>query len=97
MIATRDIEGKREALSTAFPWPVQNPKPLDAMLSDAIDAVASASSQGYITEAEAEVLFREILAAWASQSIMELVDPVLLENSSALETASDVKSLLHLV
>lgn len=71
MIAAGDIEGKREDLSMVFPWLVRDPKPLDEMMGDAIDAVVSASSQGHITEVEAEVLLSEILAAWASQSIME--------------------------
>lgn len=97
MIATRDTEERREALSMAFPWLGQNPKPLDAMLSEAIDAVNSASIQGYITETEADLLRREILAAWASQSIEELVDSVLLENPSTWDPASDLRSLLRLV
>ena len=75
MLAQIDIE-KREDLVRVFPWLARNPKPLDEMMGDALNAVASASRQGYITEAEAEVLFQEILAAWVSRQTMDLVSPM---------------------
>ena len=81
MLAPTDID-KREDLAEVFPWLALSPKPFDEMAGDALDAVASASSQGYITEAEAEVLFREILAAWVSRQTMDLVSP-LFENMSS--------------
>lgn len=97
VLAAGDIEGKLGDLSMVFPWLVRDPKPLDEIMSDAIDAVVSASSQGHITEVEAEFLLREILAAWASQSIMEMVDSALQENTSGLGPPSAVRGLLSRV
>ena len=75
MLAPVEIE-KSEDLARVFPGLAKNTKPLDEMMGDALNAVASASSQGYITENEAEILFREILAAWVSRQTMDLVSPL---------------------